>query len=475
MVDGGFQEEAEARAKFDRARLSSTQLSTYFAGSMEMWDIELEVRRRAASRRATARRSTPGAAAAAGFGETPGFATATTSSRSSPTGRRRPRCCGGSCSELSRVGCVEALAGAGRGFGCAGVAAGRPVAGRSRLRHRGTADPRDAGPRCRRGPEPGDGPTGSGRRRRRSSTVACVTAPDGVRSAGAPSVGAWPRAQRVDPIAGRLGGCEQPISPGWIRRRAGFDRVEPCRPAEQLREAVAVEPLDALPGVDADRGPDGVVGEPGLEQPRIDGALGPRIADGRGRREQDADPVGDGPRLALVEAGRAEPGDERRRAAAARRTRPGSSPRRRRPVPARRSATARASPAASARSRRSAVGAATLKPRVRSAPRTRGGHGRRIAGHARSPSAIAGQERREPRLEAVEVASGSRPPSRTAAHAGRRRRSPAAARGPARAGARAARRRATARPRRRASPRAAPTGPATPSRTSRNSQKTWPS
>ncbi len=48
MVDGAFQEEAEARAKFDRARLSSTQLSTYFAGSMEMWDIEREVRRRAA-------------------------------------------------------------------------------------------------------------------------------------------------------------------------------------------------------------------------------------------------------------------------------------------------------------------------------------------------------------------------------------------------------------------------------------------
>jgi uncharacterized protein (DUF885 family) len=49
MVDGGFQEEAEARAKFDRARLSSTQLSTYFAGSMEMWAIEHEARRRAAA------------------------------------------------------------------------------------------------------------------------------------------------------------------------------------------------------------------------------------------------------------------------------------------------------------------------------------------------------------------------------------------------------------------------------------------
>ena len=48
MVDGGFQEDAEARAKYDRARLSSTQLSTYFTGSLEMWDIEREVRRRAA-------------------------------------------------------------------------------------------------------------------------------------------------------------------------------------------------------------------------------------------------------------------------------------------------------------------------------------------------------------------------------------------------------------------------------------------
>ena len=76
MVDGGFQEEAEARAKFDRARLSSTQLSTYFAGSMEMWDIEREVRRRAAVAAADPR----GAAAVperdlvGGLGETPGFA-----------------------------------------------------------------------------------------------------------------------------------------------------------------------------------------------------------------------------------------------------------------------------------------------------------------------------------------------------------------------------------------------------------------
>ncbi len=75
MVDGGFQEEAEARNKYDRARLSSTQLSTYFAGSLEMWDIEREVRRRAAAASGDPR----GAEAVleprvvGGFGETPGF------------------------------------------------------------------------------------------------------------------------------------------------------------------------------------------------------------------------------------------------------------------------------------------------------------------------------------------------------------------------------------------------------------------
>ena len=68
MVEGGFQEASEARAKYDRARLSSTQLSTYFTGSMEMWDIELEARRRAAGDRAIEPRVLPG-----GFGDTPGF------------------------------------------------------------------------------------------------------------------------------------------------------------------------------------------------------------------------------------------------------------------------------------------------------------------------------------------------------------------------------------------------------------------
>ncbi len=48
MVDGAWQEQDEARGKWLRARISSTQLSTYFVGSLEMWDLELAVRRRAA-------------------------------------------------------------------------------------------------------------------------------------------------------------------------------------------------------------------------------------------------------------------------------------------------------------------------------------------------------------------------------------------------------------------------------------------
>jgi uncharacterized protein (DUF885 family) len=73
MVDGGFQEEAEARAKYNRARLSSTQLSTYFAGSMEMWDIELEARRRAAAAAGKDPSSIEPRGLPGGFGETPGF------------------------------------------------------------------------------------------------------------------------------------------------------------------------------------------------------------------------------------------------------------------------------------------------------------------------------------------------------------------------------------------------------------------
>ena len=47
MVEGGFQEEGEAANKWDRARLSSTQLCEYFLGSLGMHDLEAEARRRA--------------------------------------------------------------------------------------------------------------------------------------------------------------------------------------------------------------------------------------------------------------------------------------------------------------------------------------------------------------------------------------------------------------------------------------------
>ncbi len=75
MVEGGFQERAEAVAKYDRARLSSTQLAEYFMGSVAMWDLEAERRRRSAVASGDPR----GAAAVplpwvvGGYGPTPGF------------------------------------------------------------------------------------------------------------------------------------------------------------------------------------------------------------------------------------------------------------------------------------------------------------------------------------------------------------------------------------------------------------------
>jgi len=75
MVEGAWQEDAEARGKYDRARLSSTQLSTYFIGSMVMWEIELEARRRAAAVSGDPRGADAVGTEAiiGGYGETPGF------------------------------------------------------------------------------------------------------------------------------------------------------------------------------------------------------------------------------------------------------------------------------------------------------------------------------------------------------------------------------------------------------------------
>lgn len=43
MVEGGFQEEREAAGKWTRAQLTSAQLSTYFVGTQEHWDLRREV------------------------------------------------------------------------------------------------------------------------------------------------------------------------------------------------------------------------------------------------------------------------------------------------------------------------------------------------------------------------------------------------------------------------------------------------
>ncbi|MFV2062462.1 MAG: DUF885 domain-containing protein, partial [Chloroflexota bacterium] len=73
MVGGGWQEEDEARAKWLRARLTSTQLSTYFVGSVEMWELEEAARRRAAEAAGAGAAAVPEQRVVGGLGETPGF------------------------------------------------------------------------------------------------------------------------------------------------------------------------------------------------------------------------------------------------------------------------------------------------------------------------------------------------------------------------------------------------------------------
>jgi uncharacterized protein (DUF885 family) len=75
MVEGAFQEESEAARKWDRARLSSTQLSTYFVGSSELWDLEREVRRRLAVATGDPRgvAAVPEPRVVGDLGDTPGF------------------------------------------------------------------------------------------------------------------------------------------------------------------------------------------------------------------------------------------------------------------------------------------------------------------------------------------------------------------------------------------------------------------
>ncbi|MGI8703798.1 MAG: DUF885 domain-containing protein [Candidatus Limnocylindrales bacterium] len=73
MVRQGFQEEQEARSKWLRARLTSTQLSTYYLGSLELWDLEVEVRRRDAVQAGAGAEIVPEQRIVGGLGDTPGF------------------------------------------------------------------------------------------------------------------------------------------------------------------------------------------------------------------------------------------------------------------------------------------------------------------------------------------------------------------------------------------------------------------
>ena len=73
LVDQAFQERGEAIHKDERARLSSTQLSTYFAGSLGMWDLEHELRVRAAVGAGASADAVPVPRVVGGYPSTPGF------------------------------------------------------------------------------------------------------------------------------------------------------------------------------------------------------------------------------------------------------------------------------------------------------------------------------------------------------------------------------------------------------------------
>jgi uncharacterized protein (DUF885 family) len=73
MIRRSFQEEDEARAKWLRARLTSTQLSTYYVGALEMLDLEVEARVRAAVAVGGSAADVPPQHIAGGIGDSPGF------------------------------------------------------------------------------------------------------------------------------------------------------------------------------------------------------------------------------------------------------------------------------------------------------------------------------------------------------------------------------------------------------------------
>ena len=241
MVDGGFQEEAEARAKYDRARLSSTQLSTYFVGLAR--DVGHRARGPAARGRRLGRPARRGRGAGA-------------------AGRRRLR-------RDARVRLPRAPRGGHRPR----LAADRACSGGSSWadeRDQEAAPPRRGPRRSRPGGPPGigGGRDRPGRRLRR----------------GAAQEGE----QRVDPVIGRL------------RRRPDLAEPPPAQPprpaasAELARERPAATrrhlPNHSTPShLHADEGP-----RIGVREPRsARAAAGPAAADGRARgRARPGPPAG---------------------------------------------------------------------------------------------------------------------------------------------------------------------------------------
>ena len=85
MVGGACQEQDEARGKWLRARISATQLSTYYVGSVQMWELEMDARRRAAIASGADAAAVPDQVIAGGIGRLTGLRPARP-----PRGRHRP-------------------------------------------------------------------------------------------------------------------------------------------------------------------------------------------------------------------------------------------------------------------------------------------------------------------------------------------------------------------------------------------------
>ena len=393
MVDGGFQEEAEARAKFDRARLSSTQLSTYFAGSMEMWDDRTRGAPpgRGRGRRPARRDAVPEPRVVGGFGETPGLRLPR-----APRVGHRPRhaadrrSCGGSCSAERRRGRFEARARSARRLEAGRVPA---TAARSRSTRYPAASRPSPSSRATQAPRPD--PRRLGRR------PACDAVASALR----------PRRPASASIASRRTAQREHVA----RTRRGRAYSTPCqrvdaRSPSGRRRARATASSEPRVGASA----------PGRGRPDGRGSASrtrTRSADGPAPRPRRGRPRGARRRAAPGEAQLVVPGQAGGRR---RRRRGASSPVRSQREPGEQRRALDRQPSGSVRDAR----------RPRSDPRPRPAAADARAGspaRPRWPRATAVEERRVPSLELVELGRSWPSPSRTRRGRGRRRRSPGTA------------------------------------------------